>query len=256
MALSHTPRPRARRDFVITPYLPNASGALEPERPAMCPWQTPGEGACRLSEHHRRERKTGPCFPLVVLVCRGHRHAFTLYPPGHAPYQRRGVLRLGPDGSAVVGENDLAALWEFDSTLFEAALWARAGRAGARESGAQPPELWWSTQGRHLGLGAQLVGIGSGQDPRGRERVAETLAVDALLVHEQARLVETRPGYRTLGEAICRVLGALRGGVLRARRLLCSGHVIGLWGEPLHWDAVRRCFLRSRFPLLRSARPP
>lgn len=256
MGLSHTDRPRARRDFVVTPYLPDASGTLEPLRPALCAWKAPGEGACRLFEHHRRERKTGPCFPLVVLVCRGHGHAFTLYPPGHAPYQRRAVLRLGSDGSAVVGEDEREALWEYESTLFEAALWARGGRAGARQSGVDPPPLWWSTQGRHLGLAARLVGVLRGQDGCDRDWLAETLAVDALLLHEQARLVETRPGYRTLGEAICRVLEALRGGALRARRLLLSGHLAGHWGEPLHWDAVRRSFLRSPFPPLPSARPP
>ncbi len=256
MALSHTDRPRARRDFVVTAYLPDASGTLQPLRPAFCPWKAPGKGACSLSDHHRRERKTGPCFPLVVLVCRGHGHAFTLYPPGHAPYQRRAVLRVGPDGSAVMCGAETERLWEYDSTLFEAALWARGGRAGARESGEDPPPLWWSTQGRHLGLGARLVGVSRGQDGRVRETLAEALAVDALLVHEQARLVETRPGYRALGEAICRVLEALRGGVLRARRVLRSGHLVGHWGEPLHWDAVRRSFLRSPFPGLPTARPP
>jgi hypothetical protein len=217
-----------------------------------------GEGECRLSEHHRRERKTGPCFPLVVLLCREHGHAFTLYPPGHAPYQRRAVLRLGPDGSAVVGEGERReTLWEYESTLFEAALWAHGGRAGARESGADPPSLWWSTQGRHLGLAARLVGISRGQDRRDRETLSGTLVVDALLLHEEACRVETQPGYRTLGQAICRVLKALRGGApLRARRLLGCGLLIGHWGEPLHWDALRRRFVRSPFPTLPSARPP
>jgi hypothetical protein len=254
MALSHT-QP-ARRDFVVTSYFPDASGTLEPRRPALCPWKARGEGPCSLSEHHRRERKTGPCFPLVVLFCRRHGHAFTLYPPGHAPYQRLPVLRLGPDGSAVVGEGEREALWEYESTLFEAALWARGGRAGARESGVDPPPLWWSTQGRYLRLAARLAGVSRAQDRRDRERLAETLAVDALLLHEQARRVETHPGYRALGEAICRVLEALHGGALRAGRLLRSGSLVGHWGEPLHWDAVRRCFLRSPFPPLPSARPP
>lgn len=255
MALSHTQRPRARRDFIVTPYYPDASATLEPLRPTLCPWMSSKE-SCSLSEHHRRERKTGPCFPLVVLVCRVHGHAFTLYPPGHAPYQRWAVLRLGPDGSVVVGEGEREKLWEYESTLFEAARWARAGRAGGRESGVDPPELWWSTQGRHLQLAARLVGVSRGQDRRDRDTVAETLAVDALLLHEQARLVVTRPGYRILGQAICRVLGALRGGALRARRLLLCGYLVGHWGEPLHWDAVRRCFRRSPFPPLPSARPP
>jgi hypothetical protein len=256
MALSHTQRPRARRDFVVTLYFPDVSGTLEPERPALCPWKAPGEGSCLLTEHHRRERKSGPCFPLVVLLCRRHGHAFTLYPPGHAPYQRRAVLRLGPDGRAALGEGEREAFGEYESTLFEAALWARAGRAGARESGADPPRLWWSTQGRHLRLAARLAGVAPDQDGRDRERLAETLAVDALLLHEQARRVETRPGYRSLGEAICQVLAALRGGALRARRLLSSGHFVGHWGEPLHWDPVRRSLVRSPFPPLASARPP
>ena len=256
MALSHTDRPRARRDFVVTPYFPDAWGGLEPERPALCPLGVGGGGVCEIGEHHRRDRKTGPCFPLVVLSCRTHRLGFTLYPPGHAPYQRQAVLRLGPDGSAVIGEGERPALWEYESTLFEAALWARTGRAGGRDSGAGPARLWWSTQGRHLQLALRLLGLARELDCRGRELLAQVLVVDVLLLHELAKGLEMCSGYRALGSAIGRVLEALHGGALRARRLLCSGHLVGHWGEPLHWDKVRRCFVRSPFPPLASARPP
>lgn len=43
-------------------------------------------GPARYSSICKRDRTTGPCFPLVVPRCRTHNCAFTLYPPSHVPY--------------------------------------------------------------------------------------------------------------------------------------------------------------------------
>ena len=80
---------------------------------------------------HVRERKTGPCFPLTVLVCGTHEVGFTLYPPGHVPYGRAAVARVAPDGRAIIDGPSGAEV--FDGTVFAAALDASKGTAWDRE---------------------------------------------------------------------------------------------------------------------------
>ena len=107
--------------------------------PARGPCGELDKRPCRLWFDHRRERKTGPEFPLTVLRCGAHdRCAFTLYPPGHVPYGRQRIAPVAPDGGAVRSEGD-DALEVFCSTAFCAALDAAAGRPWPRDG--QGP--WW-----------------------------------------------------------------------------------------------------------------
>ena len=58
-------------------------------------------GTCRVSEAFWRDRLTGPRHPLLVVRCRTHGVAFTLYPPGYVPYGRVPVVCRVDDGSDV-----------------------------------------------------------------------------------------------------------------------------------------------------------
>lgn len=118
------------------------------------------------------------------------------------------------------------------------------GRAWARESLHEAPERWWSTQGRHLALAAELVGVAGNLAERVRESIAAVLSVGALLLRERSQA----RGYRELGAAVCAVLGELRASPKRPRQLLTCGHLVGRWGEPMHWDPRRRSLRRTPFP--------
>jgi hypothetical protein len=86
------------RPFIVTRYDPDIGGALTPKMPSSCIFATSDGKACRLTVDHLRKRKTGPCFPLTVVRCAEHGHAFTLYPRGHVPWGRRAVVLVDPDG--------------------------------------------------------------------------------------------------------------------------------------------------------------
>lgn len=251
MAESYCTGPRLRRPFVVTPYRTGSDGRIQPQMPDLCPHGL-GGGGCRISVHHERFRKTGPTYPLAVARCATHGVGFTLYPPGYAPYQRQPVLQLSPEGKAIHGPDDGSddrgrddgERSDFDATLFEAAMDARVARAWARDSDESVPERWWSTQGRHLTRAARLVGVAVELADSARRSVATLLSVDTLELLERAK---SGRGYRRIGEAICAILGQLRGGPRRLMQLLQSGHVSGDWGESFHWDPGRRLLESAPF---------
>ena len=252
MPESYPARPSACRPFVVTPYVLVAGSELVAELPDRCPMAAAGsEPRCRVSAHHHRKRKTGPEFALMVARCDEHGCAFTLYPPGYAPYRRQALVRLAPDGADMQHDETETLGHKFESTLFEAAVDASQGRAWAREPGAVPSEQWWSTQGRHLSLASRIAGVAGILSDRMREAVALVLTVDTLSLRELARPV----GYRSVGRAVCTVLEQLGRGALAFARLLCCGHLIGHWGEPLHWDPKRLALERRPFPPGATAAP-
>jgi len=151
-------------------------------------------------------------------------------------------MQVAPDGSAVHGDGEDRLRADFDETVFEAALEARDGRPWPRETGGEP-ERSWGTQGRHLDLASRLVGVARDLADRVREATSTVLSVGTLRLKEASR----SRGYRAIGSAVCSVLRGLRGGPRRAVHLLTCGHLVRLWGEPLHWDADRRVIERSPF---------
>ena len=258
------PQPRP----VITPYRADADGVLVPDYPDTCPWAEPGDAPCRVGYHHRRKRKTGPRFPLAVMTCHEHEHAFTLYPPGHIPYGRRAAAPCRPDGPLVMteavggevteGEDSPAPIepeepappvrrpaWE--QTVFEAALDAAAGRPWSRESPTFDPRRWRTQQDR-LAFCAALLGVGPDLSPDQRLHIARQLDVPTLDVLEASEDYATATGYRERGRAIRRVLLRLAPRPRLAADLLAAGHIAGLWGRPSRWDPGgpgRRGVLRS-----------
>jgi len=244
--LSQEIRPSARRFFVITGYSPGAGGALEPAIPETCPQGSSRGRRCDVRRHFRRQRKTGPCFPLTVARCHTHGCSFTLYPPAFGPYQRAPLLQLAPDGTAPRPEKkNCEGLEAFEGTLFQAALDGGRRKPWARDSVNGAPERWWSTQGRHIELALRLLGIAGDIGARLRERIAGVLSIDHLLLRDLSRL--EKDGYHSRASAVCRVLRGLKRTASAALRLLFSGRLIGHWGAPRNWDSRRQILERLPF---------
>jgi len=252
MSQSYPVPSRQSSAFICTPYFAGPDGRLRASIPDCCPTRACGPSTtadCDLRVQHYRPRKTGPPHALTVLRCRTHGCAFTLYPPGYAPYRRQSVLTLSYDGSSIFREPGRnVERDDFDGTLFESALDARDGVAWARESGSVVlgvPQRYWAGQGRHLQLAARITGVARDLSERMRVLISMVLSVDCLGLKDGARA----RGYRAIGKAICSVLAKLKGRARRARALLVCGAVVGRWGEPFHWDAKRCVLERSPFPL-------
>jgi hypothetical protein len=248
MALSQENRPSASGFFVITPYSPVADVHPVADIPDTCPLNSIDKPTCQIAKHHLRNRKTGPGFPLLVVTCHVHKKSFTLYPPGFAPYRRQPVIRQTLTGETPAAEKENHPEEEagiYEATVFQAAFDAKAGKAWARNSLKSVPELWWSTQRRHLQLGARLVGVSQSLNERLRETIARALSVDHLRLREL--LAKTAPGFRHLGLAICEVLKTIHSGATRAMRLLFSGHASGQWALPWKWDSGRKVLERLPF---------
>jgi hypothetical protein len=255
MTLSPKTLPNARGFFVITPYRPNADANPVPDIPDTCPLHAVDKSICQIAQHHFRNRKTGPGFPLLVVTCHAHKISFTLYPPGFAPYRRQPVIQQTLEGEtpAVEKENHLDEAGIYEATVFQAAFDAKAGRAWAKNSLESAPERWWSTQRRHLQLGARLLGISQSLNQHVRETIAEALSLDHLRLREL--LPKTSLGYRSLGLAICEVLKSIHSGTTRAMRLLFCGYAIGRWAMPWRWDSKRKVLEGLPFRVHGTAAP-
>lgn len=261
------------RFFVTSPYTESGE-QLVASLPSSCPLtseQVSGpEPRCRVRPHHLRARKTGPCHPLQVAICRTHGVAFTLYPPGHVPYGRCAVapasqdgrlLRVAPDdngqsGSRAEGEDrpsSGAIPWE--STQFVAACDAAQGHAWPREGSAQAPRTTtgsaetdpakaqrssapgrWATQLRWLERSARTLGLSPALPESQRSRVANLLGLRLLELTAAASCWAGAHGYQARGEVIVGVLGKLGGQPGLPGGLLATGHMSGLWGPPSRWE--------------------
>ncbi len=255
---SHNLAENARDFFVVTPYSLGPHGTLEPAIPKVCPLGRAGDRPCRVRIHHWRLRKTGPDWALAVVRCHEHKRTFTLYPPGYAPYQRKPLVALAPDGTAPLCEpRSRRRLEVFECTLFEAAIDGEARGPWARNCEEGPSERHWSTQRRHIRLASRLLGTSAETPPRLREHLAAVLSVEELYLRDHARADGS--GYRASSEAICAVLRRIVRSAPRRRaslglRLLVCGHLAGCWGLPFGWDPEREAFepVPFRLPPIRA----
>lgn len=215
--------------------------------PDRCPLGA-RSGGCALRRVHERPRKTGPRHPLLVMRCGTHGRCFTLYPPGHAPYQRYAVERRGPEGELLVVEagSDPTRV-DFSGTLFEAGLDGEAGRAWPRRSAsASGCERWWPRQERHQLWAGEVLGVASGVSAPLRERIAAVLGVATLSLEAAGR--DWGKGYRVRGCAIMHVLRGMRRTLGRMLRLLHVGFLARRWGLPMLWREERRTVETLPFP--------
>lgn len=185
-------------------------------------------------------RVTGPKHPLLVMSCKTHKTFFTVYPSGHAPYQRFGVAGTEYASSTLSkgAEGTEEPLKAFESSLFGAVIDAANGKSWLRKW-VKEPRKWRETQRRYLSKALALFGLTMRLVQAECARVAEILDVDLLLILEQRNRIKAQPGYRSCGSAAVSVLRSMlkvRGSPVVAR-LLIAGHAAGLWGKPLWWDA-------------------
>jgi hypothetical protein len=235
----------ARRPFVISEY----SLDVEPEMPSHCLGRDRSAVQCRLRVDHRRARKTGPGFPLVVVRCEAHRVAFTLYPPGHVPHGRVAIAPVNSRGELPrPGDRPVhPSVLDWQVTVFEAALDAASGRAWPRSSSASGSHRW-RTQCRRIAQCALLLGL-RGTPPTATDH-ADALGIPSLALFDAMRSYALTAGYRARGAAIRSALGALPISRRIGDRLVRAGTLAGLWGEPF------RCERGDLVALIRRGRAP
>jgi hypothetical protein len=157
------------------------SGALVAELPAFCPGHSASDG-CEVKRHGLRARMQGPAHALVVAQCVEHARSFTLYPPGWAPYGRRPLCHVSPAGSPARSDSYASTLFGAVQDAASGVLWPRAGAAAH--------EAVHRTQGRHIELARELLGMGKSVGTRIREAIATTLGVPLLVLCEASRAFE------------------------------------------------------------------
>jgi hypothetical protein len=160
-----------------------------------------------------------------------------------APVDARAELIRSPPR-----DNQQAPALAWEGTLFAAAadaatgtLWPKEARDRldpAKPHPAESPEdpRRRRTQGRHLSLAAELLGIAPQFDPRMREAIAQALAVPVLVLLQAARDLDLCTLYRDEGRIIADVLVQLRPVRGLGDQLQAAGEIAGLWGPPRRWD--------------------
>ena len=228
----------------MAPYESDECGRLRAVLPARCPFASPGEASCRLAVHHRRQRTTGPCFPLDVVRCKSHPvHCFTLYPPGHFPYGRQALARCSVAGPLLLVDATTRQP-QWDGTVLHAALRAASGERWPPHGATSLTPAVRRTQGRHLDLAARLLGVHPSLDDGQRERIATRLRVPTMTLRSAAcRWVRS---WTQRGAAIVLVLAALLVDGSLLDRLASAGYAAGLWALPRRWEPPRRWVVARR----------
>lgn len=245
----HALRPRARVSFIITPYQADEDGTLRPVVPEQCCRGLDGGERCDLHVHHWRDRKTGPEFPLLVMQCRTHGLAFTLYPPGYVPYGRAAVAPVDLEGQPlhVGGEQGREAGLSWERTLYGAAFDAARRQAWPRSNGG-PQQGCWRTQGRRIAQLALIAGLAADVD----SPMVGPLGVSLLGQLEAREVYAQAKGYEQRGRAVCLIAGELQSASCDVLDLmLAAGFACGQWGRPLRWDprtTELRAVPRARSP--------
>jgi len=232
----HKKTENGHRSYVVTAYHSDEEGTLIPNIPTQGPCSSWEGGACRLGLHHKRSRKTGPCFPLWVMRCRTHQHAFTLYPLGHGPYSRQPLVVCSPDGERPQQEQGRE---RFEGSIFDAALDGARGKAWPHSSNENSLSSRFITQVRHLQRVASILGIDPKSSKKEREEIGEILGICGQTHAEGAKVLSERSGYRAQSQAICRVLDGLEERRSLFERLAECTSRAKLWPECHVWTSKR-----------------
>ena len=230
----HSAELNARRPFATAPYRPSASEQLEPwVVPRTCVFAATEDEPCRVGVRQHRARKTGPAFPIVVLRCRTHGRAFTLYPLGHFPYGRTAAAPVSADGELLwVHDADDAEL-RWQPTLFAPAFAPVPDAASA----AVDRRGWHFTEpAERLGMAAAVLGLDVPLPDRAGEAVAAQLDLPRLTLREAAVAYGVARGPTARAGVIRAVLAQLRPDRCLLDRLLGAGALAACWGTVARWD--------------------
>ncbi len=239
--------------FVCSPYFPaKTDGTLTCEIPDVCPLgiQLGEQHTCIVSFNYRRERKTGPCIPLVIVQCLTHNISFTIYPPGHVPYGREPLVDIALDGFQIESESESekdAAVNSFAGTLFDGALMASQGFFYPKEGPYDLPMICYDTQLNHIRKSALLLGIAEAYQVPHNEHIAEVLNIPRQFQIGQFSHIPGQPwNSKKSGKAIRQMLENVPRDCLFERLASC-GFMCGIW-PPLHiWDAETGTLYKSAF---------
>lgn len=229
---------------------------MVPELPNVGPCADPDGQPCKLSSHHFRQRKTGPCFPLMVMSCQPHKKAFTLYPPGHTPYGRKPLANVAEDGTEITGDQ---GDHRFQDTLFDAALDAAKGNFWFRRYGYDREKQKDTTQHCHLYRAQLILGIQSDMTEKQRETAGQILGVPGQLIHDSAILTtDNMDDIQIQGLAVQRILDAIPHDSSPFEHLVQAAYDtdVGLWSEPIFLDSATRTLRPSTFSMNRTRGPP
>ena len=207
--------------------------------PTRCPRGEGGSERCRFVVVGYRNRKTGPCHPLVLLRCRRHSGpCFAVYPPGYSPYLRKRFAPVDSRGNLVRHAEisvagDSGASWE--STLMSAAIDAGRGERWSRD-GVSDDLRRRRTQDRHLELSALLLGLSSALSTRTAQQIAGALGIAYLHLLESRRSYAAALTYVEKGAVVVDVVARLRADGTLWRRLLRAGELAAVWRTRRRWE--------------------
>ncbi len=217
---------------------------MVPAWPDGCPFAALDE-TCRLVVNHWRERSTGPEHRLLVLECKVHGHAFTIYPCGHVPYGRVAVAPVSEDGQLLGGDAPwMATMLSAVLDAEQCDLWpcdSPAGDARRRR-----------TQGRRVACAEALLGL-DGRRIEPLSQLAVLLGLPTQVLLDAARELTASVGLNARAQVVAPVLAQLPLGRCLLDAVLRAGALADLWGPPIRFEPARG---RRRFLFPPSGTPP
>ena len=204
------------------------------------------QDSCNVSFNYLRERKTGPCIPLVIVRCITHNVSFTIYPPGHVPYGRESLVDIALDGFQIQAELETDTIFNaFEGSLFDSALKASQGLFYPKEGPYELPTICYDTQLNQIKKSALLLGISAPDQALGNEYIAETLNIPRQFQIGQSSH-STAWNSKKTGQAILRLLEKLPQDCL-FERLVCCGFIHGIWPPLYIWNTETKMLYQSAF---------
>jgi len=242
MPADHAPGAHAAgpRPFVTVAYVPGYAATLGPAvMPQSCMHASKGDAACVLVVHHRRERKTGPQIPMMVMQCRTHRRAFTLYPLGHIPYGRVAVAPVGLDGEVLFATESEPLADDKRSPAWHATRFGPAFAAIHDPTVKLTDPRWWVTETpERLAQSAALLGVHPALSVPMADEIAFRLEIPRLVLRQAADEYARARGRADRGQVLISVLAQLGADACLLDRVLAAGACAGCWGTVTRWDVA------------------
>ncbi len=239
--------------FITSPYYADSQGKFTPNSPDFCPFQIRDKRPCKILRSYFRDRKTGPCFPLLVLKCETHEIGFTIYPPGYTPYGRKLLAPVANDGYPTT---EKSGPLRFEGTYFDAALDAAKLDLWPYQSLEGSAVSRRITQKRHLDRAALILGVHPELDERVREELAQILSLPGQQLLDCANTIRENCDDHCRGKAICKILSLIEESSGAFNRLADAGAAVCLWAWPERWNPTLKIFRSSPYRRNRTRGAP